>query len=367
MNANLQKYLKYKSKYLDLKNELEGGVYSDKLKKQMSDIGRRLREPDIFFLNKKKNLPKLKKEERSKKYENLKRQQILRLQKLLELQILLINKIKFTLIKYVITNKSYLPDNQYEKKHDECKKEINVIMSNAQKYLDRYNVLIQAIGRNEDEDEEQYGGYKKLNLNQIMEINTEIDNFTKENILEEEKDNKQQIDYKLSLFKQKEKELRSEIESIDTIIKKMSPSEAVASDDRDPPNRNRNGNKNPPPDDSDSNNFDCEELKKNIAILCEYYKNIKDNNDAMKTNIVEVFSTVNDVVKKVNKLQNTNILFSDEDLKSISEENQKILKKEQLPEQISLIHLKIKDASEKEKKKLIEHYSFIPAIKAYYN
>lgn len=44
MNANLQKYLKYKAKYLDLKNELEGGVIKPDIAKQIKIISEQIKK-----------------------------------------------------------------------------------------------------------------------------------------------------------------------------------------------------------------------------------------------------------------------------------------------------------------------------------
>jgi chromosome segregation ATPase len=52
MNANLQKYLKYKAKYLDLKNELEGGKLDPQLYEEIKDLQKKISSlDDKFYLN----------------------------------------------------------------------------------------------------------------------------------------------------------------------------------------------------------------------------------------------------------------------------------------------------------------------------
>jgi len=55
MNANLQKYLKYKAKYLDLKNELEGGKLDRQVIDEIKDLQKKISSlTDAFTLNEQK-------------------------------------------------------------------------------------------------------------------------------------------------------------------------------------------------------------------------------------------------------------------------------------------------------------------------
>jgi len=374
MNANLQKYLKYKSKYLDLKNELEGG----------GDFWNRITDPENFRLIKKKNLPKLKKEERNKQYESVKREQISRLQKLLELQKVSMNKIKLTFIRYVILNK--VNERDYLPKKEKIIEQINIIMKNVSNYLQRYNQLIQEIEKEQDQDQDRLplrqahqwvgGAYKTINMEEFEQLKEEINELNIDTIQDENK-TIQQINYELTLLKEKEKKLQSEIKIIDeriskslSLLNKKFTNTAVATNDRDPSKRNKGVSEDPPSDDDDkSDDFDCEELKKNINKLCAYYNDIKDTNEKMKNQIKDVFKSVNDLTKSTNKLHNPDKILTDEQLTTMSEDDIKTLNKDKLPDTISYFHNLIDNEKDQTKKtRLIEKFSALSNdIKLYYN
>ncbi len=370
MNANLQKYLKYKSKYLDLKNELEGGVPSDRIR-------------GLFNKQfKKGNAEKIKQQR-----EDI---QIIKLniEKQRQLYNQILNSVELEqaiLIKFLLDNLNNLNtlnitrlEKQYNIKYDEYLSNLNNYNKKINIIIKNYNNLIKKIDkvpdvrnvRREQANEEEYvgGAYTELTnddfeylYNKDLQFSTVYQEFKDLNIQSELK--------KIQLVI---KQLEMKKSFIDKRLTKKPPSSN--DDSKKPPSSNYDGKKPPSPNDdgykpsSNDDDLDCNELQRNIKTLCDNYKNIKSTNNDIKNKIRGTFNSVNQMINEINILDLDEDMLSDEDVISLSEENEQKLQKQQkyMPSVASIL-LKIHNEKDLEKKKkLVQKFKHIQEVKENY-
>jgi hypothetical protein len=395
MNANLQKYLKYKSKYLDLKNELEGGGRTDELWKK--------------FRNQLKNSNNLQAFKTLKKEDKLETHN----KKILPFQadkykLLIDEKISSILIRkqelIIDTYKNYSHSDLVFKKIKQFKNMFEEEKENIETMIEKYNEIADILNKYKDKDDlkrdtsQQFVGGKRKNIDietYKQELDFDIDDTIVELMREmskirtlETRDEKKRMEevkltelkmeeFKLTELKKKKSEILEKLTKNEKILEKLHKNESerttkVATNDSgdNPSKRNKGVSEDPPSDDDDKgNDFDCEELKRNIDKLCAYYKNMKDANRITKDKIKEVFKSVNDLTKNTNKLQNEDKYLTEYELTSLSEDNKKTLNKDKLPDTISHFHNQIDNEKDLERKRnLIKKFSAMSDdIKLYYN
>jgi hypothetical protein len=418
MNANLQKYLKYKSKYLDLKNELEGGSKAGDIFKKFTNQLKDPRNLEPFKTKKKENKIETHNKKilpfHADKYKLLIKEKINLI--LIRKQELIIDiyknyssrefdkdgdgkrKLNMNDKRIMILRILQEKINQFKKMFEEEKQNIETIIKKYNKITNIIN-KDQDLVREQDQDllldqvrdigrRQHIGGERtKISLETYDgELDFNIDNIideTIERIYEFElnsrvkEENKNLEEFKLQRLKEQKLEIKENIKKIELRLEQLNQSKserttkvATKDSDDDPSKINRVDHHDLPSDDDDNGDgFDCEELKKNIDKLCTYYKNMKDINNEMKDKIKYVFKEVNELIKSTNKLHNKDKILTDGELTSISEDEKKTLNKDKLPYTISHIYNLIDNEKDKTNKlELIKKYSAISDdIRLYYD
>jgi hypothetical protein len=395
MNANLQKYLKYKSKYLDLKNELEGGNRGrDLWKKVKTEM---LRDPK----KRAELVAKNNKDTFNNKFFPLKLDQY---KHLINQKINLIMIEKQELILYIYKTYKHseeISENFIKNKRKKFNKMLEEIIGEIEETIINYNKIIVNMSKKLDNGENQIdkqqnhqlvGGIQREEISFEMfktKFNFEIDDIDNLSeiinyIIDEIIENNQKLNakqretklneekFKLSQLKEEKIKIEASLQKIQSYLDNLQKTTTkVATNDSgdNPSKRNRKGSEYPPSDDDNGDDFDCEELKRNIDKLCAFYKYIKDTNDKMKDKIKDVFKSVNNLTKSTNQLQNKGEFLSIEEVTSISEENKKTLNNDKLADTITNMFNEIDNEKNPTKKKelIIRYSAASEVIKSFFN
>jgi len=411
MNANLQKYLKYKSKYLDLKNELEGGgAFRDKISKVATYINKNKqaakKSMDDFRNNRIEEESSEEMLREKINYNIFKHDEIVISLKILALEF----KINFIPVyekRGITPEERYLRFQQkfyesiriYDEKRTKMLNEINIVIDQQYKLIGQLLTIVKE------------SKYTMLSWDKISEIFNStnfialgIDNFIRfiqESNYKVEKakldklnEEKKAIDDKIEKSVDRISQLHIKLESKKDPTKKpikLNLKNTKESDDTsddlenmmskkgrpDPSGPSKSSRLRPsdpldPSDPSDplgpsSDDFDCEKLKKNIKILCDHYADIKNYNHLLKMRIEEVFSSVNTMVKRINIDANEEHILTSEDIKEHSENYENYKKQDNITKSGNIILQQIQDAKNlEEKKKLVIKFKHYPIVKQNY-